>query len=252
MALSVEQWHKRFEEQSLWTAPLRAFLFSQCGIEHSNEILEVGCGTGAVTRSLQHDSPLRLTGIDLLFDRVHYAALQDTSSRYSCANAFQLPFPSEHFDIVYCHYFFLWLGDQAKDALGEMLRVTRKGGCILAIAEPDHLARLDYPQELKELGRLQTRSLARQGVCVDMGRKLPGLFAQVGLEDIRFGQSGFQNNVGSLPVWFESEWITYREDLREDLSQAGLDQLESIDQEAWLSGKRVLTIPTFYAIGIKR
>jgi SAM-dependent methyltransferase len=252
MALTVEQWHQRFEEQSHWTAPLRAFLFSQCGIEHSNAVLEVGCGTGAVTCTLSNDSQLHVTGIDFQFDRVHYAAAQDTSSRYACANALELPFPSEHFDIVYCHYFFLWLGDQAKEALAEMSRVTRKGGAILAIAEPDHLARLDYPGELEELGRLQTRSLVRQGACVDMGRKLPGLFAQAGLEDIRFGQSGFQNNVGTLPGWFGSEWTTYREDLHEDLTPADLDRLESIDQEAWLSGKRVLTIPTFYAIGIKR
>ena len=251
MAFSVDQWHQRFEEQSRWTAPLRAFLFSQCEIDHSKEILEVGCGTGAVTSTLQTDANLRITGIDLLFDRVHYATWQDASSRYACANALQLPFPADNFDIVYCHYFFLWLGDQAENALSEMIRVTRKGGFLLAIAEPDHLARLDYPGDLEELGRLQTRSLARQGACVDMGRKLPGLFAQAGLKDIRFGQSGFQNNVGTLPGWFASEWTTYHEDLNKDLTQAELDRLESIDQEAWFSGKRVLTIPTFYAIGVK-
>lgn len=249
MDFTVQQWHERFLEQSQWTAPLRAFLFSQCPLENAQTILEVGCGTGAITQNLNMPEK-QVIGIDLSYDRVNFARLIDRSSQFSCADALTLPFASNQFDIVFCHYFLLWMGGQAENAVAEMKRVTRKGGVVLAFAEPDYLSRIDHPAEMEKLGRLQTRSLERQGAVPDIGRRLPELFSNAGLTDIRFGQSGFQTNVKVLPAWFDSEWATYRQDLQNDLSEGELNTLESIDRAAWQNGQRVLFVPTFYVMGI--
>ena len=250
MTLSTEQWHQRFMEQSKWTAPLRAFLFSQGHIENAQHILEVGCGTGAVTQDCSKYVGIKTTGIDILPDRVIYAQKHDLCSQFNCADVLSLPFPSQQFDIVFCHYFFLWLADRAPQALREMRRVTRTGGVIMALAEPDYRARIDYPPELAQLGKLQTQSLVDQGAAPDMGRRLPELFSNASLSDIRFGQSGFQNNVSTPPSWFDSEWVTYRSDLSDCLSIDEIEKYELLDAAAWNEGKRVLLIPTFYAIGV--
>jgi hypothetical protein len=82
-----------------------------------------------------------------------------------------------------------------------------------------------------------------------MGLRLPELFSQANLSEIQYGQSGFQNQVGQLPGWFESEWKTLRNDLDGTLSPTCLQQLQDLERQDWLDGTRVLQIPTFYAFG---
>lgn len=249
MPLTTAQWHARFLEQSAWTAPLRAFLFNQAKIQKAHKVLEVGCGTGAITQSLPKTADLKVFGLDILFDRVNYAHQLNAETRYLCTDALALPLPPAVFDITFCHFFFLWMNDQVEIAIDEMIRVTRPGGFILALAEPDYVGRVDFPQELIALGKLQTQSLVDQGAIPNMGRQLPGLFSQAGLRDIQFGQSGFQNTVGKLPTWLDSEWETLYSDLQLKMSEKQFLRLKEIDRQAWINGSRVLYIPTFYALG---
>ena len=252
MSLTVEQWHARFLEQSVWTAPLRAFLFEQANANSAHQILEVGSGTGAITASLHRSTPARIFGAELLWQRVNFAKNADPNTDFSCADVLALPFADHQFDITFCHYFLLWMNDQANNALREMVRVTRAGGIVLAMAEPAYSARIDYPPELVTLGQLQTQSLIRQGASSNIGTRLPELFSQSGLMEIKFGLSGFQNNLQVLPEWLKSEWETIRNDLQDDLTAAEMEALKTIDQRAWLDGSRVLHIPTFYALGVVR
>jgi SAM-dependent methyltransferase len=250
MPFSIEQWHARFTQQSKWTAPLRAFLFDQINAPSAQNILEVGCGTGAVTKSPHDLTSAKIFGADLLWDRVNFAKNADPKTTFSCANALALPFTSHQFDITFCHYFLLWMNEQAESALLEMARVTRPGGIVLALAEPAYSARIDYPSELARLGQLQTQSLARQGASIDMGIRLAELFSRAGLVNLKYGLSGFQNNIKVLPEWFESEWETIASDLQCDLSPDEIARLKTVDQQAWLEGSRVLHIPTFYTLGM--
>lgn len=252
MPFTIEQWHARFTQQSAWTAPLRAFLFDQINIASAQNILEVGCGTGAITKAAHNLTSAKIFGVDLLWNSVNFANNANPETAFSCADALALPFASRQFDITYCHYFLLWMNGQAENALLEMVRVTRPGGIVMALAEPAYSARIDYPPELVKLGRLQTQSLIRQGANSDIGVHLPELFSQAGLMEIKFGLSGFQNNLQVLPEWLESEWETIRNDLQDDLTAAEMKALKAIDQRAWQDGSRVLHIPTFCALGMVR
>lgn len=248
MALSMEQWHQRYSEQSAWTASLRDFVFNQIKINSAAAVLEVGCGTGAVLSSLPVSSGQHRIGVDVALEPLLFAQEHSGNAPLVCADGGMLSFPDATFDICFCHYLLLWLADPLR-VLREMRRVTRPGGFIAALAEPDYTSRIDFPKTLVELGNIQNTALEAQGVNTSMGRQLPGLFAAAGLHEIQYGISGFQKEAGILPDWFSSEWQILRHDLGDLQTEKELAALQMQDEQAWLEGSRVLWVPTFYAFG---
>ena len=130
-----------------------------------------------------------------------------------------------------------------------MRRVTKGGGWVLALAEPDYGGRIDYPIRFEEIGKLQTRALIDQGVDPMIGRRLRELFSQAGLIDIRAGVLGGEWMGSQSQEDLDSEWQTIAADLQHELSHEAIEGYRTADAEAWRSGTRILFIPTFYAIG---
>jgi ubiquinone/menaquinone biosynthesis C-methylase UbiE len=153
-------WHKRFVQQAAWTSEIRLYLFERAGMQAAKRVLEVGCGTGAILSGLATQAVMH--GLDKDQARLSEARRHAPKANLACADALALPYASGIFDITFCHFLLLWVGDPFL-ALREMKRVTRPGGSILALAEPDYGARVDKPDELAVLGRWQTESLRRQG-----------------------------------------------------------------------------------------
>jgi SAM-dependent methyltransferase len=167
---------------------------------------------------------------------------------FTLADAHSLPYGPGRYDLAVCHFLLLWVADPVR-VLAEMRRVTRPGGAVLALAEPDYLGRIDHPPELARLGELQGEALRRQGADPALGRKLRSLFTAAGLVDIEMGALGGQWRGAPPPEEFESEWAVLRSDLRGTLDPESLDRLQALDARAWLRGERVLFVPTFYAWG---
>ncbi|MFQ5921932.1 MAG: class I SAM-dependent methyltransferase [Anaerolineales bacterium] len=99
-------------------------------------ILEVGCGSGGVLLDLMTSgaSPVRLHGIDLLFDRLAQAQIQLPHLALQCANAENLPYTTDTFDLVLQFTVFTSILDPGVKAnlAQEMLRVLRRPhGAIL-------------------------------------------------------------------------------------------------------------------------
>lgn len=249
MAFTLDQWHARYLEQAQWTASLRAFLLQQLSLPSQARVLETGCGTGALFPNGSQPSNYRWYGIDIAFERCVFAQKGNPSAIIPCAEGIRLPFADATFDLTFCHYYLLWMNDAALPALQEMVRVTRPGGYVLAMAEPDYAARIDFPAETAQLGQLQNSSLQKQGAALDMGRRLPDLFYWAGISEIQFGQSGFQREVTGTPEWLDSEWEVIAQDLADALSSQEIARLEQLDRQYWQKGSRVLQIPTFYAYG---
>lgn len=243
--MSVD-WHQRYVQQGLWTKPLRDFLLKEVLVHPTSFVLEVGCGTGVICEDFLKSHPCQLHGVDFNNKSLNIATRNSLNIYYTCGDAMSLPYTSTSFDIVFCHYFLLWVADPLS-ALAELFRVLRPGGSLLIFAEPDHASRIDFPAEIEILGKLQTLSLKTQGADVTLGRKLPGMLSNTGFENIQFGVSGFQITAGVIPVWWESEWEVITADLRGMTDDQEISKLRALDQSYWESGSRILWVPTFYA-----
>lgn len=249
MPLSANEWHARYKLQARWTQSLRRYCYEQLDLTSARRVLDVGCGTGVLAEELAQHTRARVHGLDL--DRSHLAlSVRHVPMAYfTQGNAPSLPFPTAAFDLTLCHYLLLWVQDPVQ-VLKEMQRVTRPGGAVLALAEPDYGGRIDYPPELASLGEWQQAALSRQGANPHLGRGLSSIFHQAGLKSIVSGVLGSQWSGAPSDVEIESEWLVLRADLEDTVPHDKLEKLYQLDLTAWQRGERILFVPTFYAWGL--
>ena len=238
-------WHTRYSQQANWTRNLREYLFKQIGLKDAQRVLEVGCGTGAILSQIQ--TPAR-HGLDILPASLMEAKIHAPAASLTCGDALSLPYPDNVFDITFCHFLLLWVADPKK-ALDEMKRVTKQGGHILALAEPDYASRVDKPAELAVLGRWQTESLQRQGADPTLGGKLARLFYEAEIELLETGAIESQGTEALTSAEWKMEWAVLESDLAESVPVDEIQHLKKIDEQAWASGGRVLHVPTYFAWG---
>ncbi|MGD8457924.1 MAG: methyltransferase domain-containing protein [Anaerolineales bacterium] len=245
--LPIQEWHKRFMQQAEWTRDIRQYLFNKAHLENAQSILDVGCGTGAITREIPNNSIIH--GLDLEMDRLRFAQSDLNYVSLLCADGHHLPYPENSFSTVLCHFLLLWV-ISPKIVIREMIRVCKPGGYILLLAEPDYGGRIDYPNDLQLLGESQTESLRKQGAEPNTGRELAKWLYEEGVNDIEVGILGAQwKGKPSHDTW-KSEWQILEFDLGDSLTKDDIREYKEIDKAAWEDGSRILFIPTFYAIGI--
>ena len=240
-------WHKRFLQQAGWTRDLREYLFKQAGLDRARCVLEVGCGTGAVLADLL--TPTAIHGLDIDPARLVEAQTHAPKASLLCADALRLPYAPASFSITFCHFLLLWVSDPVL-ALTEMKRVTQKGGAVLALAEPDHTLRQDWPPTLAPLGRCQTESLRLQGADPSLGSRLGDLFHQAGIRLLEWGPLRGGGGHSLLPSDWELEWEVLESDLAGILPKDQVQRMKALDQAARVGGERTLHVPTFYAHGV--
>lgn len=262
MPFSIDQWHQRFTTQARWTASLRAYFLRRVFLRANSRVLEVGCGTGAVLGEISApaDSPegrvaawdessLLVHGLDIQAPYLHYAARRLPHADFVQGDGLRLPYAPACFDLCLCHFLLLWVSD-ARQVVQEMQRVTRPGGAVLALAEPDYGGRIDYPLELADIGILQAEALHDQGADIAVGRKLGEIFSQAGLKHIEVGVMGGQWHGAPSQADWQSEWEVLAADLQGRFASDELVRLKEIDRKAWQESSRVLYVPTFYAYGM--
>ena len=138
--------------------------------------------------------------------------------------------------------------DNPLQTVAEMKAVTRKGGYIFALAEPDYSNRIDKPDELVQLGKWQTKSLRKQGADPGFGSRLAETFFQAGIDIRETGTIQGSSNEPSAQER-EMEWAVIESDLAGKIPDAEIHKMKRLDEQAWLSGERVLHVPTYFAWG---
>src|SRR5687768_5374193 len=97
----------------------------------ANDVLELCCGTGRLTRHLREKllSTSRLVASDLSPDMLSIAKkkLENLESEWRIIDAQALPFKDESFDLVVCYFGYMLVPDKQK-AFAEGYRVLRKDG----------------------------------------------------------------------------------------------------------------------------
>jgi len=238
-------WHARYLQQAAWTRDLRAYLFEKAGLNNAQRVLEVGCGTGAILSTLS--TPASAHGLDLDPAALAECRIHAPNVTLTRGNGLSLPYPSQTFDIVYCHYFFLWVNDPLQ-AILEMKRVTRPKGHILALAEPDYYARVDQPDELKILGTWQREAVKRQGADPGLGSRLAEMFFQAGIKIVETGTIHGAINDPTLEER-NIEWAVIESDLAGTFQEEEIQKIKRLDEQAWERGDRVLYVPTHFVWG---
>ena len=232
-----EDLHQRYSLQAKWTKPFRNYLFSKLPVTENLNILEVGCGTGAILTEIQsvfQGSIKLISGMDVYRDSLVFASSKNKGS-FIQGDAHLIPFVDSCFDLVYCHYFLLWVQNPIEVFL-EMVRVTKKGGICAVMAEPSYDEMEVEPADLQNLALKQKKVLSGKGANINIGNTLYKLFYEAGYSDIEFGRY--------KELESDQSYLIY------EIKQMLLDTKENYF-ELRSNVNYTYNIPTYYAFAMK-
>src|SRR6266478_3183031 len=117
-----------------WSRQLSPRFVEFAGISDGERILDVGCGTGSLTRVLLESADVKtIVGMDLADVYLESArqTIRDPRVDFKTGDATSLPFADKSFDRAFAMLVLHFVPD-AKKAVGEMRRVVRSGGVVAA------------------------------------------------------------------------------------------------------------------------
>lgn len=209
-------------------------------------VLELGCGTGAVLRSLARRGDFTGTavGVDQCRPFIDIAsALAQTEGvadqlAFQIGDAHKLDFPAESFDIVIAHTLISHVTAPII-VLSEMARVVRRGG-IVVVFDGDY-ASLTYAYRDHSFGQRMDAALANSTfnnprIMRDLPRLLPGLCLEL---DSAWGETVVEIGQASYFKSFAETYVPY-------VKKSGTLPKQSID--AWHREQRdAMENGTFFA-----
>jgi trans-aconitate methyltransferase len=181
----------RLRRQSDELRPQSADLLGRIGLRPGQSAIDLGCGPSGILDllSVAVFPGGRVTGLDA--DPAHIAMARQYAGERGLANvevvtadARHTGLPSDSFDLVHARTVLVTI-PEPEEVLAEMVRLARPGGWV-ASQEPDIENAFCYPplpawDRLREIFRA---SFGRSGADLLIGRRLPELYQQAGLEDI--------------------------------------------------------------------
>ena len=177
---------KKLDLQALETAEERLPLYLEVGLKDARKVLDVGCGSGFVTRDiarLTKGTVLAIDGSPSLLKVAQKILSEYDNIKLCIGNGEQLPFKNDTFDIVTCNLLLMW-ADNPQQVINEMVRVTKPNGKVLASLEPDYGGKIHYPENPKVDPLFSGEAIIKKGGDPHIGRKLRALFITAGLETI--------------------------------------------------------------------
>jgi ubiquinone/menaquinone biosynthesis C-methylase UbiE len=148
----IEKWFINRKAHSVKVIERAERLLNHIDIKPDQDFLEIGCGSGPVSKHVYQEYKAKVVGTDVDEDQIKLATenakdLKNLSFRI--ADATDLPFGEKSFDAVLSinvlHHISNWT-----DALKEIDRVLKKGGCLV-------LAELFFTKWTQKIGRLYSR-----------------------------------------------------------------------------------------------
>jgi len=178
----------RLQDQA---STLVELLHADTAYPEGSRVLEAGCGVGAQTVTLAHNSPgARITSVDisaasLVEARKRVEQAGYTNVVFQQADIFSLPFKPGSFDHIFVCFVLEHLA-QPVDAL-HCLKTFLKQGGSLTVIEGDHGSAYFYPDNVNSHKAIQCQvELQRKaGGNANIGRELFPLLNKAGFSDIR-------------------------------------------------------------------
>ena len=171
------------------------------------DVLDFGCGPGTLSVGLARlVEPGELHGVDIEESQIAIASAAAQAgghgnATFQVADAMDLPFEDNSFDIAHCHTVLTHVPD-TQAALSEIRRVLKPGGIVAGrelitascFVEPDL-------GDFEEAWRVFASLLSGNGGHPNMGRELKNTFIEAGFTDPRV--------TSSFETYAESEDITF-------------------------------------------
>lgn len=201
-----------------------------------SKILEIGCGTGVVLRTLvrRYDVSGKAYGVDHCDSFIRaaneYSRAEGTSENllFEVGDAHQLEYPAGTFDLVIAHTLLSHVTEPVK-VLGEIARVLKNGG-IAVIFDGDYTS-LTYAYPDHSFGRKMDLALANATFNNPLiMRDLPRLLKGFGLEmKDAWGDAVVEIGEGSYFRTFAETYVPY-------VKEAGILPTQAVD--IWLDEQR--------------
>lgn len=251
-----EDWKRKLQQQSEDSMEYRHKLYEKVDLKNKRNILDVGCGTGAITMDIAQCTGGEVIGIDIDKEKLQEAEklLEDISNvTLKEADVTDLPFDDGTFDLVIFHLVLIHIKDQ-QEALKEMARVASKNGIVLATLEPDYDSIVSYPEN--PVVPLWVKTVKDLGADLQTGRKLKVLFSRAGLktevgidtetEFIFIRDEKKQEDTFLNHFWVKEKILKNNGWTVEQIEEYKENQLEIIK-----NGQSFFFAPSYYAIGRK-
>lgn len=205
-------------------------------VEEGMNVLDVGCGPGALTLDLaaRVGAGGRVQGVDIEGDQFDHGiaaaaqrGLENVSFRLG--SVYELEEGPGSFDAVLAHATLYHLARPA-EALGEIRRVLRPAG-VVGLRDSDFGGDLcePCPLELEVAWELGRRVLTHHGADVSFGRKHRRLLNRAGFEVLSISATYDMFSLGGGAKAFAEFWIGY----------LGKEHRELILTEGWSSGEQI-------------
>lgn len=247
----IPAFQRRLDRQADETRAHRLALYARAGFPHARRILDVGCGSGAVTLDLLEQGTADVVAIDADAAMARKTKARAAPSKVLQADGRRLPFADGSFDAAVCNLVLLWTPEPAA-LVAEMARVVRPGGTVVASMEPDYGGKVHFPENPLIDLVFQGEGVRRRGGDPHAGRKLRSHFVAAGLRtEVGIAAPDVLTPEQDLAVFRRNRGY-YRRLLAENgFAAPAIDRWESEYLESLSSGQQLSFLPLFYAIGRK-
>lgn len=163
---------------------------AELDLDRRQQVLDVGAGTGELTRVLREEVPGTVVALD-----ADSALLDHVADPRVHGDATRLPFPDDTFDLVVCQALLVNLPEPTV-AVRELARVSTD--CV-AVIEPDNSAvSIESTVEGESPLASRAREMYLEGVETDAALgAVPALFEEVGLDDVTVQRYDYERRIES-------------------------------------------------------
>lgn len=236
-------YYEEFIREINFSRPFRKKIYDSINLKNAKRILEVGSRIGIISQELREFSDAQITAIDADHLMIAEASEKVKGVEFFRQNEDKLSMRDESYDIVLCHYFFMWK-PKPFASLMELIRVCKKGGYVVALAEPDYGGWIEHPN--LRLGEYHQKAIMQHGGNPQVGRTLQSIFSSAGLETKNYintriwEREELENNIAN-------EWFNIRKEnlITEEEYKTKVEEENKIIED----DLRIIALPIFTTIG---